>query len=183
MDIKLLTHNDVINIIDRVVKLPDEAVVDPGLAALFLGISEKSLSRYRQDGDGPPYVQYHEKGAKSRNQKVHYEMGELRSWRNQHRVTSTMDGAIRRGMCFARVNDLLTPHPFWQSGKKIISHALDCDRESFAHNLQNPENRIVWLSWPKVFDESWLNTENQEKFRSAYIALLSKLLEAANSHG
>ena len=106
-----LVHDDIIHIINQIVKLPDDAVVDAGLAALYLGSSEKSLARYRQHGEGPPYIQYPEAKSKARNQKVNYEMGDLRKWRAKNKITSTMDAAVRRGMAFTRVNDLLATQP------------------------------------------------------------------------
>ena len=179
MNIDPLTHDEVIRIINHIVKLPDDAVVGAGLAALFLGASEKSLARYRQNGDGPPYIQYTEGGSKARNQKVNYEMGDLRKWRNQNKITSSMDAAIRRGMAFTRVNDLLATQPFWVSGNTILNHAMTTDADTFIQYLTNKENSIVWLNWPRVFELHWCNSANRDRFQGPYISLLSKLLSQA----
>jgi hypothetical protein len=175
----LLVNDDVIRIINQIVKLPDEAVVDAGLAALYLGSSEKSLARYRQHGEGPPYHQYPEGKSKARNQKVNYEMGDLRKWRTKNKITSAMDAAVRRGMAFSRVNDLLPTQPFWTAGDVILNHAMDSDDETFIQHLKDPESSIAWLSWPKAFECQWKSNEYRSKFQNPYVSLLSKLLETA----
>ena len=175
-----LVHDDIIHIINQIVKLPDDAVVDAGLAALYLGSSEKSLARYRQHGEGPPYIQYPEAKSKARNQKVNYEMGDLRKWRAKNKITSTMDAAVRRGMAFTRVNDLLATQPFWTARNVILNHAMDSDYDTFIQHLKNPEASIAWLSWPKAFERKWHSHEIRSKFQGPYKSLLLKLLEATD---
>ena len=74
--------------------MQDDATIGVDLAALYLGVSVKSLARYRQKGDGPPYVQYYSSGSKARNQQVNYLLGDLRAWRNDHRVKSSVQAML-----------------------------------------------------------------------------------------
>lgn len=78
--------------------MPDDATLGVDLAALYLGISVKTLARYRQNGDGPLYIQYQAEGSRVRNQRVNYLLGDLRVWRDNHKVRSTMHAAQVRGL-------------------------------------------------------------------------------------
>ena len=72
-----LLHLEAIN---AIAIMASDATRSAGLAAIFLGISEKTLARHRQNGDGPVYIQYPSSGSTSRNQKVNYKMRDLREW-------------------------------------------------------------------------------------------------------
>ncbi|WP_168421873.1 hypothetical protein, partial [Erwinia amylovora] len=93
--------------------MPDDAAIGVDLAALYLGVSVKTLARYRQNGDGPPYVQYQSSESKARNQRVNYLLGDLRVWRNNHRVSGTTQAAQVRGLTFTSLKDFVEPQPFW----------------------------------------------------------------------
>ena len=138
-----LTHLDAINAISN---MADDATISAGVAAIFLGISEKTLARLRQNGDGPPYIQYPATGSTARNQKVYYKMRDLREWQYKHAVKSTMDAAVRRGLAFMRVSDLVIPQPFWRIGPEIINHAFCVSLEDFATYLNNSEADIFGLN-------------------------------------
>ncbi|END26288.1 hypothetical protein ECP030529313_5102, partial [Escherichia coli p0305293.13] len=45
--------------------MPDDTTLGVDLAALYLGISVKTLARYRQNGDGPNYIQYQSEDSKA----------------------------------------------------------------------------------------------------------------------
>lgn len=103
-----LLHLEAIN---AIAIMASDATRSAGLAAIFLGISEKTLARHCQNGDGPVYIQYPSSGSTSRNQKVNYKMRDLREWQNRHLVKSTMDAGVLRGLAFMRVNDLVISQP------------------------------------------------------------------------
>ena len=67
-------------------EIPDDATLNVELASLYLGISVKSLARYRQNGGGPAYIQYQVENSKARNQRVNYLLKDLRAWRDNHKV-------------------------------------------------------------------------------------------------
>ena len=181
MNTALLKHASIINIINNIVQLNDDVVVGAGLAALFLGVSQKTLSRYRQNGTSPPYSQYPATNSKARNQKVYYEMRDLRVWREKYKVLSTMDAAATRGMSFTTLSDVTIAQPFWISKDIIIDHALDSTAEIFTQRLKNSENSIIWLNWQNVLENTWQSAEIKNKFLNPYSSLLTKLLGKVNS--
>ena len=177
MNTALLKHAEIANIIAQ---LNDEVVIDVELAALYFGISDKTLAKYRQDGSGPPYYQYPLVNSKARNQKVYYKMGDLKVWREQNKISSTMDAATRRGMAFCTLSDVTIALPFWISNDIILDHALDSSAETFTQRLKNSENSIIWLNWQNALENTWQSAEIKNKFLSPYAALLTKLLGKVN---
>ena len=175
----LLTH---IQIVKEISSLPDDATLSAELAALFLGTSPKTLARLRQSKDGPEYTQYPQTGSKARNQRVNYIMRSLREWRNKHIVTSTMDAAVRRGMAFSRINDLVIPHPFWRTESKIINHAFCLTKEEFSALLNDSNASLVWIKWSAALRQSWKNNAIREPFHLRYLRLLSDLIRLADQN-
>ena len=66
--------------------MPDDATLSAEVSALYLGVSVKTLARYRQTGNGPAYIQYQAEDSKARNQRVNYLLGDLKTWRDNHKV-------------------------------------------------------------------------------------------------
>ncbi|MBK0127074.1 hypothetical protein IAE30_25355 [Pantoea sp. S61] len=144
--------------------MPDDATIGVDLAALYLGVSVKTLARYRQNGDGPPYVQYQSSDSKARNQRVNYLLSDLRTWRNGHRVNSTMQAAQVRGLAFTSLNDLAKPQPFWVDTheEKIIGHALVLTDSIFKECLKNLNCEVIWLNIEEVLSKQW-NQANERR--------------------
>ena len=44
--------------------MPDDATLSAEVSALYLGVSVKTLARYRQTGNGPAYINIRQKTAK-----------------------------------------------------------------------------------------------------------------------
>jgi hypothetical protein len=172
-----LTHLDIVN---SMANLSDDATISAELAAIFLGISVKTLARLRQNGDGPVHIQYPASGSTARNQKVNYKMRDLREYQYRHVVKSTMDAAVMRGLAFRRVNDLVIPQPFWRIGSEIINHALCVSLEDFSTYLNKPEADIIWVKWSKALSEQWKNKALREPYHSSYVNLLSGLIKSAD---
>lgn len=157
--------------------MPDDATVGVDLAALYLGVSVKTLARYRQNGDGPPYVQYQSSDSKARNQRVNYLLGDLRAWRNSHRVKSTMQAAQVRGLTFTMLSDLTCPQPFWKAvSKGLIDHALRVTDEAFKIYLKNHNFELIWISAEQALLEDWINSEERNSWHSAYIDILNEVI-------
>ncbi|MEV9805587.1 hypothetical protein AB0T20_17595 [Escherichia coli] len=115
--------------------MPDDATLSAEVSALYLGVSVKTLARYRQTGNGPAYIQYQAEDSKARNQRVNYLLGDLKTWRDNHKVNSTMEAAQVRGLAFASLADFTKPEPFWTIDNKIYSHALTVSDEVFKELL------------------------------------------------
>lgn len=178
--------------------LPDEAVVRADLAAVFLGISKKTLARLRQEGGGPPYIQNIEEGSTARNQIVNYVMGKLRAYRASKEVTSSMNAAQMRGLTFATLEDLIEEQPYWQQsmfGEKrvgmgtkitkayprIVGHVQTVSDEEFASLLHDENAEVVWLSLPDALKEVWVSPQARTPFHEAYIELLRGWIEQSNA--
>jgi hypothetical protein len=172
----ILTH---LQIAKEISSLPDNTILSAELAALFLGISAKTLARYRQSGDGPAYIQYPQTGTKARNQRVNYTMSSLRDWRNRHTVTSSMDAAVKRGLAFGSIGDLITPQPFWVINNQVTNHVFCSATEQFRENLNNPEAAVSFMTWDAALGKQWINNQAREPFFDNYTKLLKGLIDAA----
>lgn len=171
----ILTH---IQIVKEIASLPDSAILSAEHAALFLGISAKTLARLRQAGDGPAYIQYPQSGTKARNQRVNYTMNGLKIWRDKHTVISTMDAAVKRGLAFASISDLITPQPFWVINNQVTNHVFCSTPEQFRENLNNPEATVSFMTWDAALGKQWINNQAREPFFNSYTKLLKGLIDA-----
>jgi hypothetical protein len=170
----MLKQIEVLEVMDRLARLPDDATISNDLASLYLGISPSTLGAMRQAGEGPPYVQYNIPGTKARNQKVNYQMGDLRIYRESKKVGSTMAAAQVRGLCFTSIPEMLTPEPFFMQGGQIWHHALDCSREDFAAAI-TAELDVDWLTiYAAATEIPWVSPDYRaplaEKFQSVLLA-------------
>ena len=149
-----LSLTDVLDVVDRVARLHDDAAISPAFAALYLGVSEKTLARYRQTSAGPLYTQYPVDGTRSRNQKVNYIMRDLRSWRESSKVGSTMEAAVVRGMALATTADFQSAQPFFLENGKVARHALLGSKRQLVR-LVRQNARIAWLTWRQALGLDW----------------------------
>ncbi|MCE9999071.1 hypothetical protein LZ660_17225 [Enterobacter hormaechei] len=169
--------------------MPDDTTLNVELTALYLGISVKTLARYRQNGDGPPYIQYPTGNSKARNQRVNYLLGDLRIWRNGNKVVSTMKAAQVRGLAFNSLIDFTIPQPFWQinnsaelqNRNKILSHALRTTDERFKLYLKEERVHIVWVSIEEALSWDWTDLNERQVFNDSFVELLNNLIQLSNS--
>ena len=169
--------------------MPDDTTLNVELTALYLGISVKTLARYRQNGDGPPYIQYPTGNSKARNQRVNYLLGDLRIWRNGNKVVSTMKAAQVRGLAFNSLIDFTIPQPFWQinnsaelqNRNKILSHALRTPDERFKLYLNEERVHIVWVSIEEALSWDWTDLNERQVFNDSFVELLNNLIQLSNS--
>ncbi|EKN4691337.1 hypothetical protein JE934_001365 [Yersinia ruckeri] len=161
--------------------MPDDTTLSAELSALYLGVSIKTLARYRQNGEGPSYIQYQAEDSKARNQRVNYLLGDLRTWRDSHKVKSTMQAAQIRGLAFSSLVDLTAAQPFWAVDEKIYSHALTISDEVFRALLNTTRAKIIWISVEEVLFEEWHHTQERQKWNDLFIGILSELVHACQS--
>ncbi|HHH0500162.1 TPA: hypothetical protein ACPZNZ_001690 [Yersinia enterocolitica] len=169
--------------------MPDETTLNAELTALFLGISIKTLARYRQNGGGPPYVQYQSEDSKARNQRINYVLGDLRSWRDGYKVNNSMHAAQVRGLAFNSLIDFCEPQPFLQVTYKsssknksiIISHALTIDDDDFKKALLDPDIEVVWISIEKALFQKWKNKEERIIWHEVFTSMLNNMSLASGS--
>lgn len=168
-------------------EIPDDATLSVDLAALYLGISVKSLARYRQNGGGPHYIQYQAEDSKARNQRVNYLLKDLRSWRDSHRVSSTIHAAQVRGLAFTSLSDFIEPQPFWRitsdsgSESKIISHALTIPDDDFRQLLLEPNAEVVWISVEKALFMEWDSKNGRTIWHLVFSSALKNIILSTNA--
>ncbi|HDL7342073.1 TPA: hypothetical protein PXN25_002955 [Yersinia enterocolitica] len=169
--------------------LPDDTTLSVDLAALYLGISVKTLARYRQSGGGPSYIQYQSQDSQARNQRVNYLLKDLRSWRDNHKVSNTMHAAQVRGLAFKSLLDFCEPQPFWQvsdkinstAQSKILSHALTIPDDEFKKNLLEANADVVWISIENALFQKWKNKEERIIWHEIFTSTLDNIARASES--
>ncbi|HED4148405.1 TPA: hypothetical protein R4286_005676 [Raoultella ornithinolytica] len=167
--------------------MPDDATLNVELASLYLGISVKSLARYRQNGGGPQYIQYQSEDSKARNQRINYLLRDLRSWRDNHKVSNTMHAAQIRGLTFASLSDFTEPQPFWQmntngcSKNKLISHALITPDDIFRQLLEEPNKKVIWTSIEEALFMEWINVDERKRWNDLFNEVLNYLIKSSNA--
>lgn len=170
-------------------ELPDDAALNVELTALYLGVSVKTLARYRQNGDGPPYIQYPTGNSKARNQRVNYLLRDLKIWREGNKVVSTMQAAQVRGLTFNSLIDFTLPQPFWHIDKeiksdnqnKILSHALRTPEERFRIYLEEEHINIIWISIEEALLLGWTDLNERQVFNDAFVNFLNNLIQLSTS--
>ncbi|HFJ8955792.1 TPA: hypothetical protein ACGWHD_004630 [Serratia liquefaciens] len=169
--------------------IPDDTTLNVDLAALYLGISVKTLARYRQNGGGPEYIQYQAEDSKARNQRVNYLLGDLRVWRNSHKVKNSMEAAQVRGLAFNSLSDFTIPQPFWHIDKdinsnnrnKILSHVLITPEDKFKIYLAEKHVNIIWMSIEEALLLEWTDLNERQVFNDLFVNFLSNLIQISTS--
>lgn len=204
MDLQtLLEKKKIWDVLDT---FPDTAVVHEEMAAVYLDVHPKTLYRLRckpDTGDadsGIPYIQHRTTaGTTARNQKVSYEMGDLRRYRASQKVKNTMDAAALRGMAFGTLSDMLDEHPFWvktlhsesrggmgretviRSTEVIVGHLQSVPEAMLKDLVENPDIEIQFLSLVEALQCPWIDGESRLPFHSAYVQLLQVSIDQSNA--
>ncbi|MDL4577521.1 hypothetical protein [Citrobacter freundii] len=169
--------------------MPDDTTLNVDLAALYLGISVKTLARYRQNGGGPEYIQYQSEDSKARNQRVNYLLKDLKVWRDAHKVKNSMEAAQVRGLAFNSLIDFTIEQPFWHidneldsdNRKKILSHALKTPEERFKLYLKEEQVKISWISIEEAMSWEWAYFNERQVFHNLFVEFLNDLIQYSNS--
>jgi len=130
--------------------LDDQTPLTQDLASIYLDVSDATLKRMRASGKGPQYVQgAGEEGSAGRNQKVLYTVGALKDWIAKNKTYSTGHAAIRRGLMFKSVQDILITEPWWKDENgNIVGHAYECDPIIEYDSL-------IWLSVLEILEHKF----------------------------
>lgn len=170
--------------------LPDDSVLNVDLAAVYLGVSVKTLARYRQNGGGPEYIQYQAEDSKARNQRINYLLGDLRIWRNNHKVKNSMQAAQVRGLAFTSLSDFTEEHPFIVKNKIIQKRKIkrlgvrDSDTEIYDDvilgyilcveetvlkiEISNNDLQVIWISIEEALKKHWEYNDNKNIFLDCF---------------
>lgn len=170
--------------------LPDDSVLNVDLAAVYLGVSVKTLARYRQNGGGPEYIQYQAEDSKARNQRINYLLGDLRIWRNNHKVKNSMQAAQVRGLAFTSLTDFIEEHPFIVKNKiiqkrkikrlgvrdsdtdiyddVILGHILCVEETVLTSQISNNDLQVIWISIEEALKKHWEHNDNKNIFLECF---------------
>lgn len=170
--------------------LPDDSVLNVDLAAVYLGVSVKTLARYRQNGGGPEYIQYQAEDSKARNQRINYLLGDLRIWRNNHKVKNSMQAAQVRGLAFTSLIDFTKEHPFVITNKiirkskikrlgvrdsdteiyddVILGHILCVEETVLTSQISNNDLKVIWISIEEALKKHWEHNDNKNIFLECF---------------
>lgn len=88
---------DKLDVLDRLHRLPETALLTTDFAASFLSTSVSSMERMRVNGSGPDYSQSGARGTRGTNQKCLYMISDLLAWHERNKVQNTMQAAVRKG--------------------------------------------------------------------------------------
>lgn len=171
----MISPLEALEIIDKVANLHDDATITAGTAAIYFGVSEKTLLRWRQAGEGPDYIQYPTGNTTARNQKVHYKMGDIRAWRESKKVTSTLEAAQIRGLAFLSLMDV---EPFFMRDGRVISHALELPKDKFISSLNDD---VEWISVYEAMQHPWGDEQEMMPFVARYKHVLDEEMERMNA--
>lgn len=112
---RLLTVGEY-QILEILMRLPDDAWLTVEEAAVVLRVSVSALNKWRlpaNKGRGPIYSQGGGTDAKGSNQKVLYKKSDLLAWHEANKVSDTHQAAVRKGQMFRTLADLLEPVAVW----------------------------------------------------------------------
>lgn len=168
-------------------RLPDDAQVSAGTAALLICVddppSERTMEGWRQGRNrggetGPPFH-----AGPGRTSPVSYNVGEVRAWVRAQRVSTSMEAAARRGLTFATVADLARPEPWVLQGDYVVGHALTVSAADLENALRGEAGavlRIAGLS-DVMLGTTWSDPSTCRAFHAAYTDVLRAALESADA--
>jgi hypothetical protein len=174
-----------LDVLERLHRLPDDCALTTDEAAIMLRLSPPTLDRMRRNGSGPAYIQGGGKGSKGTNQRVTYLKSDLLRWQSEHKVTSTMAAAVRRGQAFMPyVNpiprrtdfDLITKRPFYMDASGHLSGSVE-DEDVQAVIDRLGLQPIVWLSPVAAAVAPWSVHAQQVQFAANVRTALLQAVE------
>lgn len=199
---KIAALRERLEIIQILSEYPADTPISNEDAAIYLDRSPKTLSRMRSAGTGPLYAQPKTKaGTTARNQDIFYVLKDLRAWVDEQRISSTLEAAKDRGLCFDSIPDLFNDQPFWvktiteetkgglgrgqiqKSHDVIIGHIQTVPTETFKQLLSDPTARMMTCSLDDAMKKPWATSDARQPFQNAYVELLRQSIEVAELQG
>lgn len=171
---------NVLDVLDRIARLPDDVALTTDEAAIYLRVSKSSLERMRADGSGPKYFQGGGKSSRGLNLKVTYTMGSLRAWIAKNSVSSSMEAAIKRGMAFGSIRDSLVRIPFWHDHGVLIGRVFDDKPEEYLAHRRHLG--IDWLSSANAVTREWQSQGAKQQLVDSYRAVLEAELNSLRTN-
>ena len=166
-----------------IMRLPDDVALTTEEAAVVLRLSVTTLERMRRPDSttkGPAYIQSGGKTdakgktvrAAGTNQKILYLKKDLIAWMEAHRVSNSMEAAIRKGQMFSTLKDLVEEVAFWRRPQGEIAGLVDeTSIDLFLARVGKWE--IVWMPASDAVGELWESTLSQKALASQITSILS----------
>jgi hypothetical protein len=194
--IDLTVLRDRAAILQALESFPDSADLTSDEAALYLGISKKTLLRwrndYRRDWGGQPAPaepgeafpsarQAVRPGSMARNQHLRWRKSDLRQWRDRGMLRSTdaLDGAVQRGMALVTAADAFKENPWLFGPQGCLGHAQTASDEVFdAWRQRQGVDVVIGTLEEAVLEWAWIEGGDRE----AFCDLFRDLLMPAMSH-
>lgn len=155
-----------LSVLDALARLPELATLETSEAAIFLRVSLSTLERWRRYGEGPLYIQFGKDGARSFNQKCRYQKADLIDFQEKHKVSSTAQSAIMRGLGFMRSVgpvpkrsdfDITNRRPFYVDSH---GHLVDSVEDTILQDVIERLGKfdIEWIHPVQATYETWSAT-------------------------
>lgn len=168
------------DVLARLHLLPDAVALTTSEAAIFLRSSVSALEAMRAKGTGPTYIQGGGRGASGSNQKCLYEKADLLEWQRAHKVSSTVEAAVRKGQLFATLADIAAMEAFW----------IDPDGRIMGMVEQAPTGLVIarlglfeieWLAVSDAAARAWGDVADHEALVGAVSDILRRELSRAEA--
>lgn len=177
---------------ERINRYPDNRPMTTDEAAIFITFSRATLERMRTDGTGPAYFQggmRMESGTTGKdkkerplpegskrpgpNQHVRYFKSDIREWMEANKVTSTMQAAIRKGLMFTSIADLVEERAYYIDPAGCIEERVEATPiDVVIERLDG--YRIVWLTAIDAASQGWSNVSKHQAFAAGVDEILAK---------
>jgi hypothetical protein len=157
----------------KIAELHDDTTLEPALAALYLGISEKKLEELRRPPKGSdesftprlPFLKIFDQGATGRNQPVLHKLGDLRAYQRMWRATDSFEAAANAGLA----GWLVKKHPFYVAvikgaGDVVLADGWDPylpEPDELFLALLRRTVTVRWMSLANAVLENWRDQEAQ----------------------
>lgn len=175
------------DIAEQLARLPDNAQVSAGTAALLIRVddppSERTMEGWRQGRNrggesGPPFH-----AGPGRTSPVSYNVGEVRAWVRAQRVSTSMEAAARRGLTFATIADLSRPEPWVLQGDYVVGHALTVSVADLENALRGEAGAVLLIAGLSdvMLGTTWSDPSTCRAFHAAYTDVLRAALESADA--
>ena len=172
---------------ERIDRMPDHRPLKSSEAAIFMTLSLSTLERMRVAGTGPDYFQGGmpvdgsiPKPAVGTNQHVRYFKEDIKKWQQAHKVSSSMQAAIRKGQMFATIFDLGQQEAFYLDAQGNLDGMVENTPISTVIERLNTWD-IVWLNAVEAASRRWSNLAAHQSFADSVKRVLSNASHAIDA--
>ncbi len=162
---------------ERISRLPTNKPLRTSEAAIFMRMSESTLSRLRTSGQGPDYFQGGMKMSGKEaplgtNQHILYFKEDIEAYWRANMVKSKTMAAVKKGQAFSTVFDLTEEAAFYVDARGDIDGMVeDTPFDVFCDRLGEWE--IVWMPAIEGASRRWSDLSKHQEFASHAMRVLA----------